>query len=131
MQPSHRLGELQHAIMSVLWRRGEASVAEVQRDLESEHPRALTTIATMLVKLEKKGVCSHRTEGRQFIYRATVSEDEVRRTMVSELTSKLFEGDASALVAHLLREEEFEPQDLARLKRWIAQREREERRGND
>ena len=136
MQPSHRLGELQHAIMRVLWRAGEASVAEVQKALSSEHPRALTTIATMLVKMEKKGVCTHRSVGRQFVYRPTVSEDEVTRSMVADLTAKLFAGDASALVGHLLREEEFEVSDLARLKRLIATREKQEKeegesRGNE
>jgi len=113
--------------MRVLWQMGEASVAEVQKALEDGHPRALTTIATMLVKMEKKGICTHRSVGRQFLYRATVSEDEVTRSMVSELTTKLFAGDAIALVGHLLREEEFEVSDLARLKRLISKREREEK----
>ncbi len=45
------LGELQHAIMTVLWKRGEATTAEVHEALRGERGLALTTIATMLRKM--------------------------------------------------------------------------------
>ncbi len=77
MSPRQYLGDLQLAIMRVLWRQGEASVAAVHRELLDERGLAPTTIATMLTKMEKKGVVSHRTEGRKFLYRPTVSEAEV------------------------------------------------------
>src|SRR5260370_8628255 len=92
----HRLGDLQLAILRVLWARGEASVAEVHEALEPERGLAPTTIATMLVKLEKKGVVEHHTEGRRFIYRPRVSESSVRRSMLADLTSHLFPGDPTA-----------------------------------
>jgi predicted transcriptional regulator len=127
MEQNHQLGELQHAIMRVLWDRGEASVAEVHRALHGDRERALTTIATMLSKMERKGVVAHRVEGRQYVYRATVSEADVKRTMVSDLLELLFSGDASALVGHLLTEQEIDREELERLRALIAQR-REERR---
>ncbi|MEW6072101.1 MAG: BlaI/MecI/CopY family transcriptional regulator [Planctomycetota bacterium] len=129
MEPSHHLGDLQHAIMRVLWERGEATVAQVHEALRGERERALTTIATMLTKLEKKGVVAHRTDGRQFVYRARVSEREVTRSMVSELTQRLFGGDVGALVGHLLTEQEIDPRELERLRALIAAREREGREG--
>jgi len=112
MDRTHHLGALQHAIMRVLWAAGEASVADVHRSLTDPHQRALTTIATMLMKLEKKGVVEHRTEGRQFVYRPTVSEVEVRRSMVAELTDRLFAGDAAQLVNHLVDERALEAGEL-------------------
>ena len=93
---SHHLGDLQLAIMRILWSREEASVADVHEALEPERGLALTTIATMLAKMEKKGVVDHRSEGRKFIYRPRVSEGQVRRSMVSDLTSQLFRGDVLA-----------------------------------
>ena len=44
------------------------------------------------------------------------------------LTARLFEGDVSALVSHLLTEQEIEPDELGRLRRLIASKEREENR---
>src|SRR5210317_1011909 len=98
----HTLGELQHAIMQVLWARDEATVAEVHEALFDERGLAPTTIATMLRKMEDKGVVAHRVEDRHFVYQATVSEDAVRSTMGSELLERLFAGDPAALVSHLV-----------------------------
>ena len=116
----HTLGDLQHAIMAVLWERGEATVAEVHETLREERGLAPTTIATMLRKMEDKGVVVHRAEGRQFVYRPTVSEDVVRRSMVGELVERLFGGDPRALVAHLVSEHEIEPGELSGLRRRLG-----------
>jgi len=114
-----RLGDLQLAILRVLWERREASVSDVHEALEAERGLAPTTIATMLVKLEKKGVVRHRAEGRRFIYSPTLSESEVRRSMVDELTSRLFLGSPTALVSHLLSEHEIEPAELDELRALV------------
>ncbi|MGD2114705.1 MAG: BlaI/MecI/CopY family transcriptional regulator [Acidobacteriota bacterium] len=126
MTDKHRLGDLQLAIMRELWRRGEASVAEVHRALESARGLALTTIATMLRKMEDKGVVTHRSEGRRYIYQPTVSESAVRRTMVGELTERLFSGEVTALVGHLLSEYDIDAEELDQLRSLIAEHERTE-----
>ena len=128
METSHHLGDLQLAIMRVLWGHGQATVAEVHETLEPERGLALTTIATMLTKMEKKGVVSHHAEGRRFIYKPLVSESQVRRSMVADLTSQLFRGDVTALVNHLLSEHEIDERELAQLQELIAARAQEEER---
>ena len=124
MSQRTQLGDLQLAIMRVLWSRGEATVADVHRALLDERGLAPTTIATMLVKMEKKGIVDHRSEGRRFVYRPSVSENEVRRGMVGKLTESLFAGDTASLVAHLLTEHETDAEELAELKRWIERAEK-------
>jgi BlaI family transcriptional regulator, penicillinase repressor len=128
METSHHLGDLQLAIMRVLWSHGQATVAEVHEALEPERGLALTTIATMLTKMEKKGVVSHRANGRRFIYKPLVSESQVRHSMVADLTSQLFRGDVTALVNHLLSEHEIDERELAQLQELIAARAQEEER---
>ena len=118
--PRHTLGDLQHAIMAVLWARGEAPAAEVHEALREARGLAPTTIATMLRKMEDKGIVAHRTSGRQFLYRPTVSEDQVRRSMVGELVERLFGGDPNALVAHLVSEHEIEASELPDLRRRVG-----------
>ena len=128
MNQPKRLGDLQYAIMRVLWTEGECTVAQVHKALEKDRGLAPTTIATMLQKMDKKGVVTYRREGRRFIYRPTVSEPEVRTSMVQELTHRLFDGDATALVSHLLAEHEIEAGELEQLQHLIAQRQEEEDR---
>jgi predicted transcriptional regulator len=114
------LGDLQHAIMTVLWERGEATTTEVHEALQPARGLAFTTIATMLRKMEDKGVVAHRAVGRQFVYRPTVSEDLVRRSMVGELVERLFGGDPRALVAHLVSEHEVDRDEVEALRRRLG-----------
>jgi len=109
------LSALQLTVMRVLWIRGEATTAEVVADLGARRGLAHTTVATLLTRLERRGVLAQRREGRTLIYRALFSEPEVRRSMVADLVATLFRGDPSALVAHLVREDEVAPGDLARI----------------
>ena len=118
--PRHTLGDLQHAIMAVLWARGEAPAADVHEALREARGLAPTTIATMLRKMEDKGIVAHRTSGRQFLYRPTVSEDQVRRSMVGVLVERLFGGDPNALVAHLVSEHEIAAGELPALRRRVG-----------
>jgi predicted transcriptional regulator len=117
------LTDLQLAIMRILWDHAEATVVKVQHGLRPERDLAQTTIATLLSRLEKRGVVEHRLDGRQFVYRPLVTEQEVRRSMVSELTALLFDGSSAALMTHLLRSREMNPGDLDRVKRMIAEAE--------
>lgn len=120
--PYRDLTDLQVDLLEVLWERGEATVAEVQEALLPARGLATTTVATLLSRLEKRGVVTHRADGRLFVYRALVSREQVRDSMVSALTYRMFSGDVAALVSHLLTEAEISPGDLARVKRLIATR---------
>lgn len=126
MSHTHRLGDLQLAIMRVLWSRREATIAEVHAALERERGLALTTIATMLRKMEIKGIVDHRVDGRRFVYHPLIEESAVRRTMVGELADRLFGGDPAAMVSHLIREEEIDPETLDQIRRIIDERAAEE-----
>ena len=119
-----QLASLQLAIMRVLWDRGEASVADVRGVLAGAgRDLAYTTVATMLVKLEKKGQVTHRAEGKAFLYRPSVQQDSVSRSMVTDLAQRLFAGDVTRMISHLLDGCEVSAEELARLKQLIQQRE--------
>ena len=114
------LSELQIALMRVLWRRGETSTADVAAELAGERGLKHTTVATLLTRLEKRGVVAQRREARQLFYRALIAEEQVRRSMVADLIGSLFGGDPEALVAHLVQESEIAPGDLAKVRRRLA-----------
>ncbi len=124
MTKTSSLGELQLAILRVLWGVGEATASDVHAALHAERGLAPTTIATMLKKMENRGLVSHREEGRRFIYRPAVTEEAVTRSMVADLTDRLFDGKASELMGHLLAEHDIDRAELAELNRLISQAER-------
>ncbi|QDV07469.1 Penicillinase repressor [Planctomycetes bacterium Poly30] len=121
--PELRLTSLQLAVLRVLWRKSEASVNEVHAALQTDRPLATTTVATLLKRLEARGVLTHRTEGRQFLYRALVNADEVGRTMTSELVEDVYAGDVTGLFAHLLDTRSVSEKDLAEIQRMIQEHE--------
>jgi|SRR5436190_24300585 len=115
------LSELQLDVMRVLWQQGEAGTTEVAEALSRSRGLAHTTVSTLLTRLEKRGVVSSRRVGRQLQYKARISEDSVQKGLVSALLSRWFGGDAKALVAHLVREEELAPDDLATVRRMLKE----------
>ena len=104
--------------MQVLWSRDEASVTDVQRAMTGRR-LALTTVATMLVRLEQRGLVSHRAEGRQYIYRSRVSPADVRETVTRELLRNLFDGDVTAFVTQLLDSRKLTREEVADLQRLV------------
>jgi predicted transcriptional regulator len=123
MPDATQLTDLQFALLRVLWDKREATVAEIAEALRPARDLAPTTIATLLSRLEKRGVVSHTSQGRQYVYRARVSESEVRRSMVSGLTDLLFGGDVAALMTHLLDVGSVRPGDLEKVRTLIAEAE--------
>ena len=124
MESTAQLSDLQFAVMRVIWSRGEATVVDVHTALQRERGLAMTTVATVLSRLEKRGLVKHRSAGRQYVYQATVTESQVRRSMIRDLTERLFEGDVTELVHHLLSERDISAGDLETVKRLIEEKER-------
>jgi BlaI family transcriptional regulator, penicillinase repressor len=125
---AQRLTAPQLEIMKVLWERSEATVVEIQQALLAARPLAATTIATLLSRLEKRGLVTYRTEGRQYVYRALLQERDAQQHALLEVTKGLFEGDVPTMVSRLLSSHELRPGDLARVRELIEAKERELRK---
>ena len=117
----YTLTNLQLEIMSLIWARGGATVAEVHEALEEAHGLARKTVGTLLFRLEAQGLLTHREEGREYVYEATVSRDAVERATVGNVLKRLFRGDVAAMVSHALEAEDVERQDVERLRRMLEQ----------
>ncbi len=123
MPDRHQLTELQLAILRILWERGEATVQDIWEALHPERGLAQTTVATMLSRLERRGVVTRRAQARQYHYKAAVTEEEVQHSMVGELTERLFDGDVTALMQHLISGKDVSPGDLAKIREMIERAE--------
>lgn len=124
MSRTYQLGDLQLAIMRVLWSREEASASDVHRALFEERGLAPTTIATMLRKMEDRGLVTHRPDGRKFIYRPEVTEDRVRSSMVDVLSERLFRGNVAAFASYLIAEHDIDSDELTELRELVAEKSR-------
>lgn len=126
-----QLTEPQLAVLRVVWTHEGATVPEVWKALHEQRGLAQSTVATVMARLERRGLLERRQErrpdGMQYVYRATVTEDEVRAAMVRDLTALLFGGEPSALVAHLVGEGQVRARDLERARELLDRDDAEER----
>ncbi len=118
------LGPLQLKIMQVLWKVGSADVTRVREELRGES-LAYTTVATMLRKMEERGLVRHSEEGRRFIYAPAVGEAEITRSMSNDLIDRLFEGSLAETVKHLLHSRDVSAEELDELEAMIRQRKKQ------
>jgi BlaI family penicillinase repressor len=116
-----KLGGRQLAIMRVLWERGEATVAEIQDLLDVERPLAYSTVATVLSRMEQKGLVTHRAADRVYYYQPAVSQSETGESIVGELVERVFGGSPSELVNHLLSSEQVDAEELQRIKELVEE----------
>jgi BlaI family penicillinase repressor len=101
-------------VMSVLWRHGACTVAEVRAHLDD--PLAYTTVLTVLRTLEDKTYVDHREEGKAHRYFAKVTEKTARRTALARVLDRVFGGSAELLLTHLVKDRDLSPAELKRLR---------------
>ena len=119
-----RLGPLQLQIMQVLWEQSDPqTVSEVQLALKGRE-LAYTTIATMLRKMEAKGLVDHQVDGRRFLYFSRISPDDVSGGVSRDLVDRIFGGSLADTVSHLLQSREVDPTELDELEELIQQHKR-------
>ena len=87
-------------IMSVLWRTGSGTVAEVREALEGNP--GYTSVLKILQILEEKGAVTHDTEGRAYRYRPLVDPGEAGGRALRRIVSKIFHGSAELALARLV-----------------------------
>jgi BlaI family penicillinase repressor len=108
-------------LMTVLWERSSATVADIVAALEPQGPVNYSTVQTLLRILEKKGYVAHHKTGRAFIYSPVVDQQQARRRALSHLLARLFDGSPSLLLLNVLEHETIAPDELKRLKQLLDQ----------
>jgi predicted transcriptional regulator len=110
------LTEAELRLMKILWRRGESAVTDLVAALPESEPLAYNSVLTTIRILEQKGYVEHRQEGRAFVYRPSVAEDEASRTEVRNVLGRFFGNSREQLVLSLLGDDEISSEELERLK---------------
>ena len=106
------LGELQLQVMDVIWRMGQATVAQVHEAISAGRKIAYTTVLTTMRALERRGMVTHETVGKAYRYTPAVSRDQYTDASVDKLVGDLFDGRQERLLCHLLGAERVTRADL-------------------
>ena len=117
---SSTLTEAELRLMKILWRRGESAVNDLVAAMPDGESLAYNSVLTTIRILEQKGYVEHRQEGRAFVYRPCVAEQEASRSEVRHLMSRFFGNSREQLLLSLLGDDEISPEELQRLKEAIG-----------
>ena len=110
-------------LMSVLWRLGSGTVAEVRGGLEDD--LAYTTVLSVLRTLEAKGHVRHEGEGKAHRYFPTVEREAAGAHGIRRLVDKVFAGSTEALLSQLVSDRKLSKQKLTKLRAMLDERLRE------
>lgn len=119
MKPARKLGRVQLQIMEVLWHCETATAREITDAMNRKNSIAHSTVQTLLRKLEDKGAVTHEVRERTFVFRALWQQNETKAAATRDLLTRVFNGSASGLVAHLLQHEKITPSEMKRLRELI------------
>src|SRR5690242_4502251 len=97
-------------VIKVLWDRGQGTVREILESLRAAGRQwSYATVATLLDRLETKGMVTSDRSELAFVYKPAVSAQEVRQKRLSSLVDKLYQGEPGLLVLHLLKSHTLDP----------------------
>ena len=87
-------GALEHDIMKVLWAAKRPLQPGEIKDLLATH-LAYTSVATVLGRLQTKGLVERTESGRAFAYRASVAESELAARRIGDVLSSASDRTAA------------------------------------
>ena len=118
------------SILQVLWQLESASVREVNERLNQDRSTAkeigYTTTLKLMQIMADKGLVTRDTRSRTHIYAANYREREIKRNLLDQFVQTAFRGSAADLVLHALGSESTSAEELAEIKRLIAELEKKQ-----
>ena len=114
---------------AVLWDLEEATVEDVvNAHSEKERPNYKTT-QTFLRIMEQKGLVTHETRGRVFVFRPLVSRKTIDHLSVKALVSRKLSGSAAGLLINLLEASPIKKKELDELEAYLQEYRKKQKSG--
>jgi predicted transcriptional regulator len=107
-------------VMSILWKLGAATVAEVRESLDED--LAYTSVLSALQTLEDKGFVRHEPHGRAYKYLPIVGAERAGGSALARIRDAIFHGSAERMFAQLVSDKNLSRADLERMRSMLAER---------
>ena len=108
-------------VLSVIWKNGRQSVREIHDQLRDSRGWALTTVRTMLDRMEKKGLVKKADYHGIFLFSARISRPAGLAKLVRFFGRQVFETDPENLVAMFASSKGLKKSELAELKALLEE----------
>jgi predicted transcriptional regulator len=108
-----KLNEKEEQIMQIIWRMGKAFVREIMDELDDPQ-LPVTTISSLVRKLEAEGWLDHESFGKTHRYFPLISMETYRKATMTQMKENYFAGSATELLSYFLREENTDLSEIER-----------------
>jgi BlaI family transcriptional regulator, penicillinase repressor len=120
------LSPLEDAVMKVIWARGSATADDVREALFEQHELKDSTVRTILRRLEEKGYATHDLDGRTYVYRPQVAQQNVASDAVRGIIDRFCAGSVENLLVGLVDDKVITPDKLRDLADQITAAEKKQ-----
>jgi BlaI family penicillinase repressor len=108
-------------VMEALWRQSPLTAEEIVAQVAGPQGWSEATVKSLINRLLTKGVIAAEKDGRRYLYRPCVERETYVSRESRGLLDRLFEGRIAPLVSHFSQTNQLSPEDIAELKRLIAE----------
>ncbi len=123
------LGDLERAVMDVLWKKGEVTGRDVLEEIVKERTLAFTTVLTVMDRLLKKGLIRRRKRDGVFVYAPSISRDDFVKQVSEEVLQGIIAISASSAASSFVDMlYKTSPEEMDRLSALIDERKKVENR---
>ena len=84
------------------------------------HPK---TVRTLINRLTRKGGLSFEKEGRSYLYRARVTQEDCARAAAQSFLDRVFGGSLRPMLAQFVQEKRLSQREITELKRLLEEEE--------
>jgi len=109
-------------VMELVWGRSPATAAEVVAALAPATRWSHRTVRTLLARLVEKGVLAAKPDGNRYLYRPLLRRDRCVRQESRSFLRKVFRGDVSELLIHMVQDADMSAAQIEELKRLLDEK---------
>jgi len=106
-------------ILQILWKKGSATVRQVNDELSQQKEVGYTTTLKLMQIMHEKNLVTRTEEGRYHIYRAAIEEENTQKLLLDRFIDTAFRGSASRMVMQALGNQSVSKDELDEIKAWI------------
>jgi BlaI family transcriptional regulator, penicillinase repressor len=121
MKVSASISEAESVVMEVLWQTSPMATEDLIAALGGTGKWHVSTVKTLLTRLQKKGVIRAQQDGRRYLYSPVMKREQWLTDESTGLLDRLFGGRVAPLVAHFSQRRKLSKKDVAELKRLIQE----------
>ena len=118
-----RISDTEWEVMKVVWAHTPCSAGQiidslVRRDA-TWHPK---TVKAFLNRLVRKGALGFRKEGRAYLYRPLVKEEDCVDAASASFLERVFGGSLKPMLAHFVERQKLSEEEIRELRRLLNNR---------